>query len=147
MFKKILVPLDQSVMAEAALPLARGLAEQFGCEVVLFHAIVPVSMQYYSPEAMPYLAEAEHAKRVESNTYLQRVVSSLLDRGVKAHVVLTEEKSAANSILDFVERNAVDLIVMSTHGRSGIGRWLMGSVTDKVIHGARVPLMLVRPEE
>ena len=70
-----------------------------------------------------------------------------MDRGVKASVVMKEDLTAANAILDYADHNGVDLIAMSTHGRSGIGRWLMGSVADKVVHGAKMPVLLVRPDE
>ena len=147
MFKKILVPLDGSKMAEAALPLARELAESNGAEIILIHANAPTYFQYYSPEMMVAAPDIEHDERVEANTYMHRVLASMQDRGIKATAVLKDDITAANAILDYADQNAVDLITMSTHGRSGIGRWLIGSVTDKVVHGAKVPVLLVRPDE
>jgi len=147
MFKKILVPLDGSSMAEAALPLARNLAECYGAEMVLLHVNTPLPMQYYAPEIMEAVTEMEQSTRVESNTYIHHTVANLMNRGIKAHAVLMDDNTAADAILDYTEHNGVDLIAMSTHGRSGLGRWLLGSVTDKVIHGAKVPVLLVRPDE
>jgi nucleotide-binding universal stress UspA family protein len=59
--------------------------------------------------------------------------------------VLKEASAVADAILNYAEANGVDLIAMSTHGRSGIGRWLLGSVADRVVHGSQVPVLLVRP--
>lgn len=147
MFKKILVPLDSSSMAEAALPLARSLAECFGAELIVLHVNTPLAMQYYAPEMLATVAELEQTARVEANTYLHHTAANLMDRGIKASAVLKDDVTAANAILDYADHNSVDLIAMSTHGRSGIGRWLLGSVADKVVHGAKVPVLLVRPDE
>ena len=147
MFKKILVPLDSSKMAETALPLARSLAECYGAEMIIFHVNVPLPTQYYAGGMIATVGELEQLGRVEANTYIHRIVASLMDRGIKASSVSKDDPSTANAILDYTELNAVDLIAMSTHGRSGIGRWLMGSIADKVVHGAKVPVLLVRPDE
>ena len=147
MFKKILVPLDNSPMAEAALPLARSLAECYGAEIVLLHVNTPLAIQYYAPEMMVTVAELEQNARVEANTYIHHMAANLMDRGIKASAVLKEDLTAANAILDYADHNGVDLIAMSTHGRSGIGRWLLGSEADKVVHGAKMPVLLVRPDE
>jgi nucleotide-binding universal stress UspA family protein len=147
MFKKILVPLDSSSMAEAALPLARNLAECFGAEMVVLHVNTPMVMQYYAPEMLTMVAELEQTARIEANTYIHHTAASLMDRGIKASAVMKDDATAANAILDYADHNGVDLIAMSTHGRSGIGRWLLGSVADKVVHGAKMPVLLVRPDE
>jgi nucleotide-binding universal stress UspA family protein len=147
MFKKILVPLDSSPMAEAALPLARNLAECYGAEMVVLYVNLPLGMQYYAPEMLATVAELEQTTRVAVNTYIHRTAANLMDRGIKASAVMKDDVTAANAILDYADHNGVDLIAMSTHGRSGIGRWLLGSVADKVVHGAKMPVLLVRPDE
>jgi len=103
--------------------------------------------RYYGVETMVPIEEMEQSARVEANAYIHQVVATLTDRGIKASPVSEENTSAANAILDYAELNGVGLIAMSTHGRSGIGRWLMGSIADKVVHGAEVPVLLVRPDE
>lgn len=147
MFTKILVPLDGSAMAEAALPLARDLAERNGAELILLHVNTPLPLRFYGPEMMAPLAEMEQDAQVAANTYIHHTAANLMNRGIKVKSVLQDETTAAGAILDYADHNAVDLIAMSTHGRSGIGRWLLGSVADKVIHGAKMPVLLVRPDE
>lgn len=147
MFTKILVPLDGSNMAEAALPLARDLAERNGAELILLHVNTPLPLRFYGPEMMAPLAEMGQEAQVAANTYIHHTAANLMNRGIKVRTVLQDETTAAGAILDYADHNAVDLIAMSTHGRSGIGRWLLGSVADKVIHGAKMPVLLVRPDE
>ena len=147
MFKKILIPLDGSARAEAALPLAQDLAECYGAQMILFHANTPLPAQYYAPAMFSMVAELEQTSRKESDAYIRRVADHLTNRGLQVTTELSDDFTAAGAILDYVEHNGVDLIAMSTHGRTGLGRWLMGSVADKVVHGATVPVLLVRPDE
>ena len=147
MFKKILVPLDGSQMGEAVFPIVRQLAEQNGSQVIFIHVNEPMDIQYYGPEMMMASPEFEHTMRAEANTYLQRTLASWEERGFKATVVLTDAVKAPEAIVAYADANAVDLITMSTHGRSGIGRMLMGSVTGNVVHHAKIPVLLVHPDE
>ncbi len=145
MFTKILVPLDQSELAEAVLPLVTSLAKCYDAEIVLFHVVTPT--RYYAPEMMIGAVEVEETMRAEANMYLKRLATSLTDRGFKVSAVQKDDLGVANAILDYADHNGIELIAMSTHGRSGIGRWLLGSVADKVVHGAQAPVLLVRSEE
>ncbi len=145
MYKKILVPLDGSELAEAVLPQARMLAECGAAEIVLLRVTsYPV---YDTMPADAGLVESMiEAIRNEAQQYLDRMAADLKQLGVTASAVV-REGAVADNILDYAHRNGVDLIAMSTHGRSGLGRWLIGSVADRVVHGAQVPVLLVRPVE
>jgi nucleotide-binding universal stress UspA family protein len=145
MFKKILVPLDGSQMAEAALNEACNLAQATTAEMVLVHVNVPIASRYY-PSILSDPTEIERDMSAESNRYLQRVATTLNERGIRATTVQLHDPAVADAILNYADHNGVDMIAMSTHGRSGIGRWLLGSVTDRVIHGANMPVFLVRPD-
>jgi nucleotide-binding universal stress UspA family protein len=142
MFSKILIPLDGSELAEAILPEAETLAHDFGAEVVL--------LRVHTPQVLPYLVDSPYAladiTRHESETsraYLDDVAARLRAKGLSVKTVLNEGR-AADVILDVAEAVKADLIAMTTHGRSGVGRWLLGSTADAVVHAAKVPVLLSR---
>ena len=139
MVERILVPLDGSELAAQALPHARYLADELHARLLLLWVVETVSYSGDPGEAMPALFEVHEM----AQTYLERVAAQLRNNGrpVESHVL---SGTPAESILACADDRAVDLIVMSTHGRSGIGRWVYGSVADKVLRGARVPVLLIR---
>lgn len=145
MFKRILIPLDGSQFAEGALPHARMLAECGGGEIELLRvAVHPSSYVYVSDPAA--LADLYDSDRAHCEDYLNKVAGQVRDA---SHVKVTTavlEGIVADAVLDYAEDTDADLIVMSTHGRSGMERWLLGSVAEKVVRGAKMPVLLVRPE-
>ncbi len=145
MFKKILVPLDGSPMAEAVLPYVRHMAVEDGAEVELL-TITTVPLAAYPIDAPLDLAQLIKQQHEASEQYLRKVSNAIDHDGIKV-TPLISEGPIAEEILSHAESTGADLIAMSTHGRSGISRWLMGSVADKVLHGAKVPVLLVRPSE
>lgn len=145
MFKRILVPLDGSQMAEAVLPYVRSLVEPQSAEVFLVQ-INEALRQYYFPETAAMLEPVSEEMRAQARNYLNQTATALNDRGIRAHAELVEAVDVADSLLNYAAQKQVDLIAMSTHGRSGLGRWLLGSVADKVIHNAKVPVLLIRPD-
>ena len=84
--------------------------------------------------------------RTEATTYISKVAEELKKEGmvVKTRIV---QGAPADSILDYTQKNQVDLIIMSTHGRSGVSRWAFGSVADRVIRNSPVPVLLSPPKE
>jgi nucleotide-binding universal stress UspA family protein len=139
MIKRIMVPLDGSNLAEQALPLARSLASTFEAELLLTMA---VSHEHYvNKENEGILAEAG---RLASEQYLGTMERQLADEGfhVRTAVAFARPHVAISSLCD---RERVDLIVMTTHGRSGVTRWTMGSVADKVLRTTNTPLILIHP--
>ena len=149
MFKHILVPLDGSFLAEAALPPALALAAKFGGEITLLR-VTSMSTIYY---ADPYgggaelLVEMRQQARAETAEYLKARKGELRQQGYIVHTQALEGESPADAILDVAESQHVDTIVMSTHGRGGLARWVYGSVADKVLRHADVPILLVRAKE
>ncbi len=139
--RTMLVPLDGSELAEAVLPHVKALAKQRGAEpveVVLFGVCVPlVESGYYIPDVAMTLREMKE--------YLAKVGKRLKDTGLSVRSEVRKGKPA-EQIIEYASKNPFNLIVMSTHGRSGLGRWVFGSVADKVLHGASSPILLVRPQ-
>lgn len=134
MFKKILIPLDGSKTAEAALPYGRLLAQKLDCPVELLQAI--------EPGAPPQVADSSSQGSAER--YLAEAANRFPESRARYR---TRPGVAADVILDAAGEHADTLIVMATHGRSGIGRWLLGSVAEKVLRAAAGSLLLVPASE
>jgi nucleotide-binding universal stress UspA family protein len=140
MYKKILVPLDGSELAEKALKHAHTLARSLRAELVLIRVVVFITQDF---DVIPMEGAVSDEAIADAKRYLERAAGDLRRLGLK---VTTKVRSGhvADTIIDYSENHAVDLIVMSTHGRTGPARWLIGSVADRVVHGGRVPVLLVR---
>ena len=142
-FQRILVPLDGSVRAERVLPVVTPIAKALGCELILFQVpIVYISGWMMGEWSMPVqgiLATAEQ----DAQTYLDYVANRLQGQGLRVSIA-TDIGAVAASIVKYAESAGVDLIAMCTHGRTGLRRWTLGSVADRVLRAGRVPLLLVR---
>ncbi|MGE5262472.1 MAG: universal stress protein [Acidobacteriota bacterium] len=143
MYRRMLIPLDGSPLAEQALPLAKALAERFQSSVTLFRAIEPVRETLREEGARVSVADQVELMRGLALEYLEIAHRDFESIHVPAERVV-RVGHPASAILDLAETARADLIVMATHGRTGIQRWVYGSVADKVLTGARSPLLLVR---
>jgi len=144
---RILVPLDGSPLAEQALACAVMLARGLPAELVVLRAVwvPPDAVEVLHAPAVKIEAITEQLV-AEADGYLTPLVDQLSAAGVNArHAV--QAGPPAEAILDYATRENVDLIVMATHGYSGIKRWTHGSVAEHVLQAARVPLLLVRAAE
>jgi nucleotide-binding universal stress UspA family protein len=150
LIKKILVPLDGSKVAEQIVPYAEDLARGTGAELILFHAY-QTFLGVISGEAMVTMS-AEEIKEVndhreeEAKAYLKTMTGTLREMGLTVSEVVVSG-DPADAILSYAESNGVDIISMSTHGLSGIKRWVFGSVTDKVLHAGDMPVLVARAAE
>ncbi len=140
MFTHLLVPLDGSGLAESSLPYVHALAHYNGTRVTLVHLIernAPASV--HGARHLTTVAEAE--------AYLNEVAGSLRRDGiaVDTHVDTNENGDTAGRIVDHAAEMKVDLIVLCAHGRSGVGRWLFGSIAQKVLAVGAAPVFLVFP--
>jgi nucleotide-binding universal stress UspA family protein/predicted transcriptional regulator len=147
MARKLIVPLDGSELAEAALPWAAHLARIHGFSVVLARAIrwpvmaaSPMGGDYLTPQMYGDILAAE---RGEATDYLDRVRGRLARDGVAAEAAI-REGDAADGILDLAAETDAYAIVMATHGRGGMTRVILGSVAERVLQQATVPVLLVR---
>lgn len=146
MYKKILVPLDGSDLAEIALPHAINLAKQSNGELVLL-----VIVQALTPMVTPDMVAIDTGPIIEQMTmqaeaYLSHLLQKL-EPEVHAKKVIVQETSVADAIANYAAEANVDLIVMSTHGRSGISRWVYGSVAERVLRAASCPVLLIRAQK
>jgi len=139
----ILVPLDGSALAESALGEAARLARAFGAPVILLHAIAPADDVIRSGTMTIAVDEIWTAARAQALRYLDDVRTRPAWNGIVTEVAV-EMGSAAETILDFARVREVDRIVMATHGRTGLTRWVLGSVAEKVLRAASCTVVLVR---
>jgi len=141
MYKKILVPLDGSDLAKNALTQAEQLAKTFDAEIILFQ-VVPFMPIYGSPELVTPLIVDEKQKEA-AEKYLNNLAEELKKRSLKVTAMVRTGQQVAVEIIDFAKESRADLIVMCTHGRSGITRWVLGSVAHKVLTRAETPILLI----
>lgn len=160
MYEHILVPLDGSELAESVLPHVKALAEKFGSKVTLLRAVTSAESFAIASATAPVMGqpilayptagvdpnELADAERSEATEYLKKTAEGL--GGGKGEVSTVEpEAPAADAIVEYAKAQGVSLIVMTTHGRGGLGRLIMGSVADDVLRHAPCPLLLVRIHE
>ena len=149
MFKHILVPLDGSRLAEAALTAATTLAERFDSKISLLR----VTRTPYVATGLDGATYAELIVKLrqqeydEAAAYIHMKQRSLQQRNYMVDTFVREGEPVAELILDLVAEAGVDTIVMSTHGRGGVSRWVFGSVADKVLRQAEIPVVLIRAQE
>jgi nucleotide-binding universal stress UspA family protein len=141
MFKHILVPLDGSKLAEAALPPACLLAEKLGTAVTLFHVIESKSPGGIHGEH--HLTRSDEAQR-----YLETTARQAFPAGVKVecHVHTSEARNVALSIVEHTSELAPDLIVMCAHGEGGLRDLMVGSIAQQVVSQCRIPVLLIQPK-
>lgn len=146
--RRILIPLDGSARSEAILEPALALGRLLGAEYTLLRVVVPAVLSPAAPFTTPtdFNPERTMRDREEAQRYLEQVAARLTDAGatVRTRVVVSDQ--VALTILEESQREGSDLIAMSTAGRSGIRRLLIGSVADKVLRRGEVPLLVHRGE-
>jgi nucleotide-binding universal stress UspA family protein len=143
MYKRILVPLDGSPLAEAVLPHAQAQASSDDAEIFLLRvAVNPAAEFSFSDPALA--SDMVDAMEAETLSYLQSTRTKVQKHGIRTSFLI-REGSIAETILEVSLEIHADLIAMSTHGRSGLSRWLLGSIADRVVNHSHVPVLLIRP--
>jgi nucleotide-binding universal stress UspA family protein len=143
-FGTVLVPLDGSAAAEEVLEHARALQDQ-GAQLILVR-VVPSPLEVGSLYGVPTVRlerESHREQREEAERYLGEVAARLESGNHETRVV--EASSAAEGVLEAARVHGADLVALATQGRSALGRMVIGSVADKIIRGAAVPVLAVRP--
>lgn len=136
--KRIVVPLDGSEVAERALPLAADLAATQNCQLLLFCAA-----EIGEPGTFRAFASAEGVSVAEAaETYLMQLADPLREL-VSVDTQVTSGTNAPAAIVELTGRTDTQMVVMSRHGSAGPGRWLLGSVTDKIVRAAHCPVLVV----
>jgi nucleotide-binding universal stress UspA family protein len=153
MFERVVVPLDGSKVGEAALPYIGRFAEKLApgakVEVTLVGVITLLRHWVVVGEASAPVSYSEEELNIIKNRvtdYLTRTGEILKSKGINVNIIVTSG-NAAEEILKVADKVKADLIAMSTHGRSGLRRLAFGSITDKVLRGSRIPVLMVRAPE
>lgn len=144
-FARILVPLDGTADSESALPRAREMAALFGAELVLIYVVPsPIELTSIYGVSGVELAGEGHQDRIEdAGRYLESISARHPEVSCETRVV--ESSGIAEGILESARDLGADLIVLAGHGKSGMERVLLGSVTDRVLRGTTRPVLVVRP--
>jgi nucleotide-binding universal stress UspA family protein len=147
MFKNILLTLDGSEMAEQALRPAIQFTQCFQAELIILRVMVPLAKSFRGGSASISVIEtAQNELRTMASEYLQDLEAKIEMRDISVRTVL-REGNPSQEILKFIENNQIDLVVICTRGETGVTRWLLGSVTDHVVRGAKVPVVVVPAKE
>ncbi|MCS7068410.1 MAG: universal stress protein [Meiothermus sp.] len=143
MFKKILIPTDGSEFGQDALEQGLDLAKMSGGEVTILYAIENPYEPFKSYATQPpeYFEQLMNDHKATAQKVLSRICAKAQSKGVRTRTVIVEEHPVP-AILEAAQDH--DLVVMATHGRKGIDRVMMGSVTDKVLHNCSTPVLVVR---
>ena len=145
-FKKILVPTDFSPHSQEALRTAVDVAQKYGASITLIHVYEPVA--YTLPEGYVLVTPQQ---LVDLNSELERRLAKAKAEAVQAGVreISTEllQGPPPHEIVDFAQQKAMDLIVMGTHGRTGIKHTLLGSIAERVLRKAACPVLTVKADE
>jgi nucleotide-binding universal stress UspA family protein len=146
--KSIIVPLDGSKLAETVLPRAIDLAKKLSLEIVLTRAY-QIPMSAYAGADAPYHADLDSLLTLvkeEAGAYLEAKVNELRGNGIEKVSSILLLGSGADEIIELAQGTPDNLIAMCTHGRSGVERWVLGSVTEKVVRHSGDPVLVVRAE-
>jgi nucleotide-binding universal stress UspA family protein len=147
MYHKIMVPLDGSELAECVLPHVESMVRgQHATSVSLIRVVEPTYMpQRYSEYGISEEAikQAEGESRASAQDYLEQLAKRLdYGRAEVPTMVLTGK--VAETLADYAAKYEIDLVVISTHGRSGINRWVWGSIADRLLRSICAPVLMVR---
>lgn len=146
MYNKVLVPLDGSELAECALSHVKNLVNHGAIgEVTLLRVVLNNFDWYQVDEAFDYTTFRSSLLK-QSQQYLADMQNRLSSEGINVKTELVEGSVPAQVISDYAKKNDVDMIAMSTHGRTGMRHLMFGSVALSVLHDAHVPVFLIRPE-
>lgn len=140
---KILAPLDGSDIGQAALPYIETLAIEARASVSLLQIVSPPGTVEASLLGGPDWRKFVKAMQDAGEDYLKVIAQKFNEKGIKT-VYEVVSGDPADKIVEYAEDNKMSLIAMSTHGRTGLARWVLGSVADKILHGSTMPILLVR---
>lgn len=143
-FKTVVVPLDGSALAEVVMPHVTELAKKMNFELVLLRVCSLPTPVYTTQEYMPDLGEIWDQMKKEAKGYLDEKVRQLQKEGVRRVSSVAVEGEAAEKIIDLARKNFHSLVAMCTHGRTGIDRWVLGSITERVVRHVSEPVLVIR---
>lgn len=141
-----MVPLDGSELAECVLPHVKAFIEECHANHFVFVRVVEPAATFYSgdyPISSEIMKERETAGEKIAREYLDQVVSRMEHESTELESEVLVG-NVADSLADFAEINEFDLVLIATHGRSGVSRWVRGSIADKVLRSSHIPVLMIR---
>lgn len=140
MYKRVLVPLDGSTTAEKAIPHAVSLAELYGAKLVLLRILEPFPfVRTMTPASIRKFRQQATEWALE---YFERITTDIVKKDIPFETVIVDGR-AGMMITKYAENNQIDLIILCSRGLTGITRWLMGSVADRVLRGTTIPILMI----
>jgi nucleotide-binding universal stress UspA family protein len=146
-YHKIVVPLDGSGWADRAVTHAARIAKNNDAELILLHVYRSASAEYQDSLALAQQSNMADQEYDHIKNHLIGLRTDLRSQGVKVRGHILYGRNPAHNICRYVQSEGADLVVMSTHGRSGLYRFVFGSVAHKVMEGLDVPVLLIRPDK
>ncbi|MCA0459000.1 MAG: universal stress protein [Chloroflexi bacterium] len=146
-YKKILVPWDGSGWSRRAIPHAVDIAQNNDSELTILYVFRPPGAEYADQIALAGQEGQIQQLRDNVEQSMTGLAHELRSQGIKVRTLILESTGVASAICDYVRDEDIDLVVMSTHGRTGIARFLFGSVASKVMEEVKVPVLLVHPDK
>ena len=144
--KQILVATDFSEPAGVAVTYARDLARAYDADVHVLHVVEDLPA-FYGPDIGFALAGVDHNITAAVQRELESMVAGYQGDGVKFIPVVTRASNVASAVTDYASSHAIDLVIVGTHGRGAVSRFLMGSVAERVVRSAPCPVLTVRADE
>ena len=146
MFNKIMVPLDGSELAECVLPHVEAFVSQCQIRTIVFvrvlETITPAVAGEYAINVED-LESREESRKAAAEEYLEQIIGRIAPGNSTLEKTVLIGR-VADKLSEYAETNDVDLILMATHGRSGVSRWVRGSVAERILRAASVPVLMVR---
>jgi nucleotide-binding universal stress UspA family protein len=146
MYDKILVPLDGSKLAECALSHAESLARMYRSTLILLSVVSPPTNVGQTPADMNLFQETLDARRDAAQRYLKALQGQFAEKKIEA-VSRIGMEPVVGEIIDTADRENADLVVLASHGRSGLERVFFGSVASGVLNRIERPLLIIRPSD
>ncbi|MDT0136186.1 universal stress protein [Acidovorax sp. PRC11] len=144
MFKHILIPVDGSPTSMTAVAKAAGLAKAFGAQVTAVYVVDPYPFTGVGADFAYGQSQYMNAATAEANTALDATRKAMEEAGVTVNTVIGEGHAVHDGILQALESTGADLIVMGSHGRRGLEKLVLGSVTQRVLGAVHTPVLVVR---
>ena len=145
-FNKIVVPTDGSAWSERAIPYAVDFARIGGGEVILLHIFTPPMHEFVDSLAIAGEYELANRIREEIKQHLLGLRNEVRAENVDCRLHIIDAVGVGQNIIEYVEQEKADMVVMTTHGHSGLARLVFGSVANKVMHDINVPVLVIRPD-
>lgn len=145
-FKKILVPVDFSEFSDKAVEYAMFIAEKYCADITLLHAVVLFQEDFDEKEQLQEYEKIVQRKEKEREEKLKSHCITAEKKGFRINSRLIRGFSEADTVIDFISANDFDLVVMGTHGRTGLAKMLLGSVTERVVRLSPIPVITVHKE-